>query len=393
MPSTTLPEQRPVSIAGGARGAVVDWRWEPRSLRAASRVEASKLARAVGVLPDQVRWLYLQALRSEVRRDESSLLHATEHPLELARLLELGGDAQNVVGFGRGSVLGGIALAVVDPTRVVTIFEPLAEAGQLDHYLRWVDRDVRARVDFRVDTGVGFADAVGVPDLVLVDASNGFVSGLAQHWGARILEGAVDAGSFLWRPVQAPTASVAEPNEGAWQRFRLPALGLVVGVTVALSLPPSLTNSGPGMSGSARRVTPPALSEDGVEHASSPRKRAAASARPAGEGHSLAVRAHGNSRSPSATSEATLETPVNGGKAMRPGLFSGSGDRLLGTLRIDKPMLLAWASRERSFTVHSEHWSFQSNETDGTTVLTPGTYREFRVTTSGYWTLRVTTPL
>jgi predicted O-methyltransferase YrrM len=379
-----------------AATALASSRFEPSAYRAASRNEALKLARDARALPEELRWVYLRSLRAAARRDEASGLADADRPAELARLLELAKGSEHVVGFGGRSGLSAIALAMDSPGRQVTVFGPSTDGGHQDDSRGFVDREVRSRVAFRPQPAGELPKRSPAPDLVFVDPHADRLDGLAAaRSGERIIrpgglmvlpgsgDGEVDGliarlqldgsfvdGAFIWRkPIERGWGRA--PVHTTWERLRLPALGLIVGAAVAVVLP----DSGPGMSGNARVGAP-------IGPASPSRVAEGATRRRPGTA--------GKRRRVSSTGAPSRVKPRARGRPRRgAGSFSGTGDGRLGTIRVDHPTILGWTAGGSPFVIRSETWRFRPRERSGTTVLTPGTYRQFGVEAGTSWKLKL----
>jgi hypothetical protein len=146
--------------------------------------------------------------------------------------------------------------------------------------------------------------------------------------------------------------------------------GAVVGMAVALLLPPSLSERLPGTSGNDR--APLAAQPPASTGAKAPRRRAAAPpTRPVD--HRDARRSGG-----------LVHARLSNGR-----LVAGRGDAPIGTLRVDRPMRLVWASDGRRFSITSSEWQLRPRSDRGTTILSPGTYRRLAVKSSARWTIRL----
>lgn len=145
--------------------------------------------------------------------------------------------------------------------------------------------------------------------------------------------------------------------------------GVLVGMAVALLLPPSLSEQLPGTSGNDRAplaAQPPAST--GSKASSRRAKRAHPPPAARREGRSGGV----------------AQAQLSRGK-----IIVGKGDEPIGTLRIDRPMRLVWAFDGRPFAIESSAWSLRPSSDRGTTILTPGTYRGLAVRSTAKWTIRL----
>jgi hypothetical protein len=69
--------------------------------------------------------------------------------------------------------------------------------------------------------------------------------------------------------------------------------------------------------------------------------------------------------------------------------FTGRGTMNLGTIRVTGPSVLKWTTRGRSFRIASDALRLNARGHKGSTVVSRGRYRHFRVRTSGKWTLKL----
>ena len=61
----------------------------------------------------------------------------------------------------------------------------------------------------------------------------------------------------------------------------------------------------------------------------------------------------------------------------------------LGTIRVRGPSVLKWTTRGRSFRIASDALRLNARGHKGSTVVSSGRYRHFRIRTSGKWTLKL----
>jgi hypothetical protein len=184
----------------------------------------------------------------------------------------------------------------------------------------------------------------------------------------------------LMAPPRAEPARAARrrPPHRSLRAFAL--TGVLVGMAVALLLPASLSESLPGTSGNDReplaaRPNAPdggaAASRGGAEsdagRDSQPREASGAS-----NGDNRAV----------PRPQADDRRHLGGERGV-----SGRGDGVIGNLRVDRPMRLRWKSGGKAFAIVSEDWRFTPRSASGSTVLTPGTYRDLTVKSTGSWTI------
>jgi hypothetical protein len=169
----------------------------------------------------------------------------------------------------------------------------------------------------------------------------------------------------LW---DLPEAPHVRPRRRGLRAFAL--TGAVVGMAVALLLPPSLSERLPGTSGNDR--TPLAAQP------------------PASTGAKSSSRAARRAHPPPVAQREEGRSGVAGQRRLSSGeIVTGSGDQPIGTLRVDRPMRLVWAFDGRPFSIVSAEWSLRPRSDKGTTVLSPGTYRRLAVKSTARWTIRL----
>jgi hypothetical protein len=160
----------------------------------------------------------------------------------------------------------------------------------------------------------------------------------------------------------------ARPRRRGLRAFAL--AGAVVGMAVALLLPPTLSEQLPGTSGNDR--APLAAQPPPSTSAKTP-TRATTQAHP-----------------PPVAQRDVGRSGVADQRRLRSGkIVTGSGDRPIGTLHVDRPMRLVWAFDGRPFAITSTAWSLHPSTDRGTTILTPGTYRRLAVRSTARWTIRL----
>jgi hypothetical protein len=358
---------------------------------------ALRLGLDARLLPGDVRWFYLKALGTAVRRDDRwSLTHA-HSSTELASLIGIAGDARVVVQLGAQTGWAALALAL-NGERQVTAFGGPPVAPEPGPYASLVDPSVRARIDFREDAVEGAALIVPEPaDLVLVDTPGSYEQTLAAIVGGEqvvrpggavvvrghlrpevraaikklALEGSVADDTFLWhKPFEEPP-SAAEVLAPRMRLLGFALVGSLVGAAAGVTVPvqDSITNLLQGNGGESLRELPAPVASSAVHrhHASSARRS-----------HSPAhARAHRSARAQPNAPPPPLRT------------FSGARDRRIGTIRVDDPTVLKWRAATSPLVIESDGWRLRARERTGTTVLSPGTYQGFGIETSGGWTLRL----
>ena len=100
---------------------------------------------------------------------------------------------------------------------------------------------------------------------------------------------------------------------------------------------------------------------------------------------------------PSAKGSATKTTPAVKVPSARAKLgrtqrFSGSGDRVLGTLKLDRSAVVRWTVSGATFEVRDGAGKLKiaGKGKAGQTFAASGSYRSVKVTASGRWTLSFT---
>src|SRR5919198_6560552 len=140
--------------ASGRRARDARWLWDVR------------------LLPRPVAWFYLRADATAARIGDSASSQSALAPRDLARLLEIVADHEEVVQLGTGGAWTAIALALGDEVRQVIAFDPVIRIERVQ-YLELVRPGVRARIDFRPEPFEHAPRAVADRALVVVDGSRG----------------------------------------------------------------------------------------------------------------------------------------------------------------------------------------------------------------------------
>jgi predicted O-methyltransferase YrrM len=149
---------------------------------------------ALRALPPSVAWFQASARRAaRAAGDEFSIVSAMR-PRDLARLLRLARGHRRVVELGTGTAWTAISLALADPRRHVTGFDPVVRPER-ERYLALVRAKTRERIEL-VDAPGERGPAPGQEvDLLFVDSSH------EREPTIREFE--------AWRPALAPGAVVA----------------------------------------------------------------------------------------------------------------------------------------------------------------------------------------
>jgi predicted O-methyltransferase YrrM len=140
-----------------------------------------------------VAWFQARARRAaRADDDEFSLVSATR-PGDLARLLRLARGRREVVELGTGTAWTAISLALADPARRVTTFDPIIRPER-QTYLQLAGPRARARVELRDEPGDRGPGGLRGVDFLFVDSSH------EREDTVREFE--------AWRPALAPGAIV-----------------------------------------------------------------------------------------------------------------------------------------------------------------------------------------
>jgi predicted O-methyltransferase YrrM len=145
------------------------------------------------VLPPRVAWFQARARRAaRAAGDEFSIVSATR-PDDLARLLRLARGRRQVVELGTGTAWTTISLALADPERRVTGFDPVVRPER-EGYLRLVGPRTRARIELVDAPGARGPIGDQPVDLLFVDSSHEREETVREFQA--------------WRPALAPGALV-----------------------------------------------------------------------------------------------------------------------------------------------------------------------------------------
>jgi hypothetical protein len=215
----------------------------------------------------------------------------------------------------------------------------------------------------------------------------------------------LDAPPFPAPPVDtSPKLSLAERIFSRRGITAWALTGVVIGMAAAVIVPSSLSEKLPGTSGNDREPLaaepsapagvvgpdPSVAASPQSERSGSTRSRERSGSAPQSEpSESTPSRERSGSaprteRSTGAPPGAPDPRPPIGGRGV-----SGTGNGMIGTLRIDRPMRLHWSSDGGPFSIVSDAWRYRPAGRRGSTVLTPGTYRRLAVRSTGSWTLRL----
>lgn len=123
-------------------------------------------------LPPRVAWFYFRAARRALRTEDEHALRAASGPESMRRLLDVAAGCRNVVEIGTAAGWGAIALALADPARRVTTFDPTPWPTR-ERYVGLIPAAAGRRIEFVDALGVeGAKMFAGTPDLVFIDGSH-----------------------------------------------------------------------------------------------------------------------------------------------------------------------------------------------------------------------------
>lgn len=164
---------------------------ERRAARAAS---LAKQALTGNLRPVRVAVFYARALLTAARTGDGYAFAVSTWPRDLAGLLELAGDAREVVEIGTATGWTTIALALQVPGRRVHSYDPVARPER-ERYLRLVPAEVRERVTFHPEPGETGADPAAPVDFLFIDSSHEYEEtvGTYRNWASRLAPGATVA--------------------------------------------------------------------------------------------------------------------------------------------------------------------------------------------------------
>ena len=150
---------------------------------------------ALRALPPRVAVFQWRARRVAERAGHAWGLDAAASPADLGALLRLARGRHEVVELGTGPAWTAIALAIADPARRVTSYDPVVHEHR-DDYLALVPVRVRERIRFvAVDGAAGAAAHAGGVELLFVDSTHERAATLAElrAWEPRLVDGALVA--------------------------------------------------------------------------------------------------------------------------------------------------------------------------------------------------------
>ncbi len=150
---------------------------------------------ALRTLPPRVAVFQWRARRLAKRVGHAWGLDAAASPADVGTLLRFARGRREVVELGTGPAWTAIALALPDPARRVTSYDPVVHEHRED-YLALVPERVRERIRFVALEGVaGAADHPGGVELLFVDSTHERAATLAElrAWEPRLADGALVA--------------------------------------------------------------------------------------------------------------------------------------------------------------------------------------------------------
>jgi predicted O-methyltransferase YrrM len=145
-------------------------------------------------LPPRVALFQARARVVAHRRGDRFSLTSVTRPGDLATLLSLADGREHVVELGTATGWTSISLALSDPARRVTSFDPV-NRPEPDRYLRLVAPDVRARVELVTAPGSDGPRDERPVDLLYIDSSHERQPTIDEV--------------HAWQPVLAPGAAIA----------------------------------------------------------------------------------------------------------------------------------------------------------------------------------------
>lgn len=144
-------------------------------------------------LPPRVAWFYLRASRRALRADDRAAIRAAAGPESVRHLLRAGEGRKAAVELGTGAGWSTVALALAEPGRSVTSFDP-TEWPTRDRYLSLASPQARERIEIKkVEGHLAPGSFAGSADLLFVDSSHdrGETIASVRAWQPRLAPGAV----------------------------------------------------------------------------------------------------------------------------------------------------------------------------------------------------------
>jgi predicted O-methyltransferase YrrM len=162
--------------------------------RAAARRLAAEVryGARLRALPPRVALFYWRARRVAVRVGDEFSLGSATRPADLAQLLQLARGRHRVVELGTATAWTAIALAITDPARQITSFDPV-EHRVRERYLSLVGAGARSRIELVSAPGAGGPRDQRPVELLYVDSSHERQDTIDElrAWGPVLAEGAL----------------------------------------------------------------------------------------------------------------------------------------------------------------------------------------------------------
>ena len=145
-------------------------------------------------LPPRVALFLWRARRHAARSGDLFSLASAIRPAEVAVLLELARGRVRVIELGTGTGWSAIALALDDPERRVTTYDPTVRPER-DAYFAMVSAAVRRRVELRNEPDVAGPGPGESAELLFIDSAHDRESVLAAFgaWHGALMPGALVA--------------------------------------------------------------------------------------------------------------------------------------------------------------------------------------------------------
>lgn len=171
------------------------------------RAEVRLAARCVRALPPRTALFLIRARLRALRTGDSFSIDASARPEKLAAVLRHAEGRREVVELGTGTGWATIALALVDPARRITTYDPFDR--DRERYLALAPARVREQIIFRAEPGeVGPEPGAPPAELLFIDSSHLREPTVAEFraWAPHLAPEAVvifdDYGHPAWPGVQ-----------------------------------------------------------------------------------------------------------------------------------------------------------------------------------------------
>lgn len=151
----------------------------------------ARYALALRVLPPRVAWFTLRARRLAHRTSDQFTLVSATRPRDLATVLECARGRRRVVELGTGTGLTSIALALAEPGRHVTTFDPV-DRPERERYLALAAAGVRARIEYVNAPGATGPRSQEPVEMLYIDSSHSREDTIAELnvWMPALVPGA-----------------------------------------------------------------------------------------------------------------------------------------------------------------------------------------------------------